>query len=143
MPRSTIQTLRASAAHTGAGTVTGDGVKLNRAFHEMVAQLTVSAAATDAVDTLDVLVDTSFDGGSKWVNIGHFTQVLGNGGAKTFVMSFCNANPGSSAVIDVSSDVSAGVTRQIGFGQDIRYRSTLVDADADASFTYSLTAFFK
>jgi hypothetical protein len=139
---STIRTLRASAEQAGAGTATGDPVKLFRAFKEMVVQLKVTDAATAAGDTLDVYVDTSFDGGTTWVNIGHFTQVLGDGGAKTFVMSFCNANPGSSAVVDVSSNANAGATRQIGFSDQIRYRGVAVEAD-DAAFTYSVLAFLK
>jgi hypothetical protein len=139
----TIRTLRESAAQAAAGTVTGDAERLHRHFQELIVQLIVSAAGTDASDTLDVYVDTTFDGGSKWVNIGHFTQVLGNGGAKTYVMSFCNANPGASAVVDVSSNASAGATRQIGFGDQIRYRGVMVDADANGSFTYQVTALLK
>lgn len=140
---STIATLRASAAQAAAGTVTGDAVALGRAYRELVVQLAVSDAATDAADTLDVYVDTSFDGGTTWVNIGHFTQVLGNGGAKTHVMSFCNANPGASAVEDASSDAAAGATRQIGFSDQLRYRGVMVDADANGSFTYGVTAYLK
>src|SRR5262245_31184675 len=98
---STVRTLRASAAQAAAGTVTSDPVLLQRAFRELIVQLTVSEAGTDAGDTLDVYIDTSFDGGLTFVNIGHFTQVLGNGGAKKFVMSFCNANPGATAVVAV------------------------------------------
>jgi hypothetical protein len=116
---------------------------LGRAFRELIVQLDVSAAASDAGDTLDVYIDTSFDGGTTFVNIGHFTQVLGNGGAKKFVMSFCNANPGTSAVVAVGSDAAAGATRQIGFGDQIRYRSVMVDGDANGSFTHAITAMLK
>jgi hypothetical protein len=137
------QTLRASAAQATAGTVTGTAVDLQRPGKELSVQLIVSAAGTDAADTLDVYVDTSFDGGTTYVNLGHFTQVLGNGGAKTFIMSFCNANPGTSAVVNVTSDAAAGATRQIGWGSKLRYRGVFVDADANGSFTYSLTAFVK
>ena len=143
MELTTVQTLRASAAQAAAGTVTGTAVQLSRSYRELVAQFIVSAAATDVSDTLDVYIDTSFDGGTTWVNIGHFTQVLGNGGAKTLVMSFCNANPGTSAVVDVSSSASAGATRQIGFGNRLRYRGVMVDGDANGSFTYEIKAFLK
>jgi hypothetical protein len=143
MSLTSIQTLRASAAQATAGTVTGTAIALQQAFKEMSVQLIVSAAGTDAADTLDAYIDTSFDGGTTWVNVGHFTQVLGNGGAKTFVMSFCNANPGATAVVNVTSDASAGATRQIGFGSQIRYRGVMVDADANGSFTYELKAFLK
>ena len=136
-------TLRTSGAQATAGTVTGTAVDLAAPGRELSVQLIVSAAATDTVDTLDVYVDTSFDGGTTYVNIGHFTQVLGDGGAKTFVMSFCNANPGTSAVVNVTSDAAAGATRQIGWGSKLRYRGVMVDADADGSFTYELKAFVK
>lgn len=140
---STVRTLRASAAQAAAGTVTGDWVKLSRSFRELIVQLAVTAAGTDAADTLDVYVDTSFDGGTTAVNIGHFTQVLGNGGAKTFVMSFCNANPGATAVVAVGTDAASGATRQIGFGDQIRYRAVMVDADVNGSFTHAITAMAK
>lgn len=123
----------------------GTGYKLQQAFKEMMVQLDVSAAATEAGDTLDVYVDMAMDGaGTKWNNVGHFTQVLGNGGAKTFVMVIKNDNPGATAVFATTSDAAAGATRQIGFGDRIRYRAVTVDAStANASFTYSLKAFFK
>lgn len=137
------QVLRASAAQATAGTVTGTAVDLTKPGKELTVQLIVSAAATDTADTLDVYVDTSFDGGTTYVNIGHFTQVLGDGGAKKFVMSFCNANPGASAVVNVTSDANAGATRQIGWGSKLRYRGVMVDGDANGSFTYEVKAFLK
>ena len=140
---STVRTLRASAAQAAAGTVTGDPVLLRRSFRELIVQLDVSEAATDSADTLDVYIDTSFDGGTTFVNIGHFTQVLGDGGAKKFVMTFSNANPGATAVVAVGSDAAAGATRQIGFGDQIRYRSVMVDGDANGSFTHAITAMAK
>lgn len=138
-----IVSLRDSAAQATAGTVTGTAVVLDQRFDQLVATLSVSAAGTDAGDTLDVYVDTSFDAGTTYVNIGHFTQVLGNGGAKTFILAIKNDNPGASAVFNVSTDAAAGVTRQIGIGDRIRYRGVMVDGDANGSFTYSVKAFLK
>lgn len=123
---------------------TGTGYKLNQPWKEMLVQLDVTAAATDVGDTLDVYIDMSIDGGTKWNNVIHFTQVLGNGGAKTFVAVIKNDNPGASAVFATTSDASAGATRQIGFGDRIRYRAAAVDASTqNVSFTYSLKFFFK
>lgn len=110
---------------------------------EAIFVLDVSAAATDVGDTLDVMIDTSFDGGLTFVNIGHFTQVLGNGGAKNFVMAFRPDDPGAAAVYTTGTDATAGVTRPLGLGDRFRHRATLVDANANASFTYSLKGFFK
>jgi hypothetical protein len=69
--------------------------------------------------------------------------VLGDGGAKTFVMAIKNDNPGTSAVYDVTSDAAAGATRQIGFGDRLRYRGVMVDEDDDGSFAYSVSACLK
>jgi hypothetical protein len=138
-----IETLRASAAQV-AGTENGTAVKLQRHYTQLTVILDVTAAATAVDDTLDVYIDTSFDGGTTWVNIGHFTQVLGNGGTKRFVMSFV-ANPvASSNATDATADQTAGNALQIGFGDRLRARGVVVDpTGADASFTYAVTAFLK
>lgn len=122
----------------------GTGYALDAIYKELLLQLDVTAAATDVGDTLDVYVDMSIDGGQKWNNIVHFTQVLGNGGAKTFMAVIKNDNPGASAVFATTSDAAAGATRQIGFGQNLRYRAVTVDAGTqNVSFTFSLKAFLK
>ena len=76
-----IEVLKASGA-VAAGSVTGDAVKLQKVYQQATFVLNVTAAATEVDDTLDVYIDTSYDGGTTWVNVGHFTQVLGNGGVK-------------------------------------------------------------
>lgn len=142
--KTAIETLRASATVATATTQTGTAVKMQRVFTEALILLDVTAAATEADDTLDVYIDVSPDGGSTWVNVGHFTQVLGNGGTKKFVMALRSDNPGASAVFDVTSDASAGATRQIGIADRIRYRGVTVDpTGTNVSFTYSVTAFLK
>lgn len=144
MNKTAIETLRASGEQAGAGTVTGTAVKLQKPFTEALILLDVTAAATAVDDTLDVYIDVSPDGGTAWVNVGHFTQVLGNGGAKKYVMALRADNPGASAVFDVTSDAAAGATRQIGIADRIRYRGVVVDpTGADAAFTYAITAFLK
>lgn len=121
------------------------GQALDGIYNELMVQLDVTAAGTDSADTLDVYVDMSIDQGAKWHNILHFTQVLGNGGAKTFVAVIKNDNPGASAVFATTSDASAGATRQIGFGGNLRYRAVTVDGSTggNMSFTFSLSAFLK
>lgn len=142
--KTAIETLRASAAVATATTDTGTAVKMQRVFTEAIILLDVTVAGTDADDTLDVYIDVSPDGGTTWVNVGHFTQVLGNGGAKTYVMALRADNPGATAVFDVTSDAGAGATRQIGLADRIRYRGVTVDpTGANIGFTYSVTAFLK
>ena len=137
-----ILTLRASAQQAGAGTVTGTGQTFRQPMREATVLLNVTAAATDATDTLDVYIDTSPDGGTTWVNIGHFAQVTGNGGAKKYVMALRSDNPGATAVIDVTSDAVAGATRQYGINDRLRYRGIVAQTNAGA-FTYSVKAFTK
>lgn len=122
----------------------GNGYALTEIYKELMVQLDVTAAATDVGDTLDVYIDMSIDGGVKWNNIIHFTQVLGNGGVKTFVAVIKNDNPGASAVFATTADAAAGATRQIGFGNNLRYRAVTVDAGTqNESFNYTLKAFLK
>lgn len=123
---------------------TNHGLKINDTFDLAIATLDVTAAATDAGDTLDVYLDTSFDGGVSFVNIGHFTQVLGNGGAKKYIMSF-KANPvAASNSVSFTTDQSASAALQIGFGDRFRYRAAGVNTSTvDNSFTFSLKLFLK
>lgn len=118
---------------------TNHGLKLNNIFESMLAVLDVTAAATDAGDTLDVYLDTSFDGGVTWVNIGHFTQVLGNGGAKRLIMSFKAAPIAASNCVVATADQSAGAALQIGFGDRFRYRAACANTSTvNNSFTFTL-----
>lgn len=135
-----IETLKASGAVL-VGSVTGSAVKFQQNFHKYTFVLDVTALADDADDTLDVYLDTSFDGGTTWINFAHFSQILGNGSAAkhlVYVHETVNTE------LDVTSDVGVGAVRAIGLGDRIRYRSVVVDpTGADASFTFSLKAFFK
>ena len=142
-----VETLRASAAQT-PGTATGIAgaglIKFDKPWRELVVQVNVTAAATDVGDTLDVYIDTSYDGGSTWLNIMHFTQVLGNGGAKRYIMACKGAPVASSNAVLASSDQSAGNALQFPLGDRIRYRGVVANAGTeDASFTYTVTAFLK
>lgn len=121
----------------------GTGKKIQEIYEQLNVMLDVTAAGTDVGDTLDVYIDTSFDGGTSFINIGHYTQVLGNGGAKKFLLSFKAAPIAATNVLDFSGNQNAGNTTQIGFGDRLRYRAVMVDADADGSFTFSIKAFLK
>ena len=129
-------------ATTTAGAVTatnGTAVYIGGERGRFVFLLAVTAAATDAADTLDVYMDWSFDD-STYINGGHFTQVLGNGGAKSFYMIFDPSAPGTS-VIDATSDASSGAVRPALFAPYVRGRYVIVDADADSAFTFSVTGY--
>lgn len=123
---------------------TNHGIKINPKADLALATLDVTAAATDAGDTLDVYLDTSFDNGLTFVNIGHFTQVLGNGGAKRFIMSFKGNPVAASNSISATADQTATTSIQIGFGNRFRYRAVGVNTSTvNNSFTFSLKLFLK
>ncbi len=131
--------LAASAARTASGN--GSTVFIGGYWKRLEVVLDVTAAAHEVGDTLDVYVDISPDGGTTWINAVHFTQVLGNGGAKKFVAVLDPTNPGTD-VIDLSADCAAGKVRPAVWGTAIRERRVIADAggDADQSFTYSVKA---
>ena len=130
----------AGTVQAAAGTVTGQGQVFRRPFSQADVQINVTAAATLVGDTLDVFVDTSYDGGATWVNLGHCTQVLGNGGVKRFILTLGPAVGGATSVQDASVDAAVGTTRQIGLGDRLRYRGVVVGT---GSFTFGISAYLK
>lgn len=125
-------TTTAGGAQTGTGTaVTGLGE-----WKVMILQLDVTAAATDAIDTLDVFVQTTIDG-TNWVDIYHFTQVLGNGSAKRYYGKLV----WDAALTEFENATALGAAggRAI-VGDQYRVRYAQVDAGSNASFTFSVRA---
>lgn len=141
--------LRASSAQAAPASVTGATIKVEQdaaPYTEAEFILDVTAAATDATDTLDVYIDFSPDGGTSWVNAIHFTQVLGNGGAKKELAKI-TANTGlatPTAPLSIAADAASGAVRNISLFECVRYRSVSVDASTDnGSFTWSLKAVYR
>ena len=124
----------------GARTVTGNGNEFDfspdAGFAEF--QLDVTAAATEAGDTLDVFVQTSVDG-VNWIDIVHFTQVLGNGGAKRHVAKILRDV--AEAMFEAGTALAAGAVRNI-FGTKFRVRWTIADVATlgNQSFNFSVNA---
>ena len=133
-------TLLASAARTDGAT--GAGVSISQ-YSRLVVLLKVTAAATEVGDLLDVYLDVLGGDGSTWINAGRFTQVLGNGGAKTYAAVFEANTPGTS-IIDVSADLGSAGVRPTLLGDQMRARWAITDAGPDnASFTFAVTAYGK
>lgn len=127
--------LLAAAARTVTGT--GEAVTLE-GFLALVLQLEVTAAATESSDTLDVYLQTTLDGGSSWVDVYHFTQVLGNGGAKKYFGKIV----ADAALTEFENGAALGAAagRAI-FGSSYRVRWAITDASTqNASFTFSVKA---
>ena len=139
LPRSASvsRTLLESAARTVTAGANGDAVYLPDAHNGYAFVLSLTAAATDVGDTLDAQVQTSLDGGTTWTPIASFTQCLGNGGAKVHIAKV--SSNGAVTMFENAAALAAGSIRNL-CGDQYRVRWVIVDADADASFTFSVTA---
>ena len=117
--------LKASGAVAAPSSTTSAPLRVTEdanAFVEAEFILDVTAAATAAGDTLDVYVDFSPDG-VLWINAIHFTQVLGNGGAKREIAKI-NANTGlatPTAPLSVAADAASGAVRNMSLFEWVRY----------------------
>ena len=107
---------------------------------------TLTAAATEAGDTFNLMVDVSWDGGVTWVTAGRFTEALGNGGAQKEAMQLGGAYvPPAAVIVDISTDPASAAIRPMLVGPVVRARWEIVDvATADnQSFTFELLAYIR
>lgn len=131
-----VTLLASSSTAAGAVDTAGSAVRLPGMVNAMAFVLDVTAAATDAADTLDVKVETKIDG-TNWLDVIHFTQCLGNGGAKRYIEKL--VADVACAGFENATALGAGNTRDL-LGDEYRASWVQVDADSDASFTFSVTA---
>lgn len=135
-------TLLASAARTASGTDALANLPHPELLESAVFELVVSVAATEAGDTLDVYVQHSIDGGTTYDDVVHFTQVLGNGGAKKFTAEWrADVLPDSELHAPADASLAAGVL-QGPKGATWRLKWVIVDANANVnqSFTFAVHA---
>jgi hypothetical protein len=129
--------LQASTTDAVAHSVNGASVNLSRPLNSMALELDVTAAAAAVGDTLDVWVQTMIDG-TNWVDVVHFTQLLGNGSAKRYFAVVTST--GGQAMFENGSALAAGSIRNI-LGDVWRIRYTIADGGAHGqSFTFSCWA---
>ena len=124
-------TLLASSVITATAGTNGTAVYLAGERKRLIIILDVTAAATEVDDTLDVYIDFSLDD-VTYYNGGHFTQVLGNGGAVSFYMVF-DPSAGVATDVDVTADQAASTVVPSLFGPYVRARWVEVDAGGGAS----------
>jgi len=140
-------TLFASATVTGSSAGGSDAARYGSAVNiqepgpivALLLQLDVTAAAKEVGDTLDAYVQTQLDD-TNWIDICHFTQVLGNGGAKRHIAKLDASL--AQATFEAAASLNAGAIRNI-IGRRLRVKYvTTNDADdpADTSFTFSVKA---
>lgn len=130
-------TIKASAVQAGAGTVLGSAIALNPAITSGRFVLDVTVAQTLVGDTLDVFVQTSSDGGVTYDDFVHFTQVLGNGGVKTFIAQWSRDIAPTAALHARQDGVLAAGVSQGPLGSFIRAKAVTVGT---GSFTFAVTA---
>lgn len=137
--------LLASAEHTVEANALGDAIDVGD-FNKAIVILDITDSATDAGDTLDVMIDVSWDGGNVWYNAIHFTQQAGNGADKK-EMAMLNAAAyltDPDAVLAVTVDAGSGVVRQGLVGPLMRVRSTVVRlTGTDEAHTFSVEAYIQ
>ena len=137
------QTLLASAAQTASSTGESavrllDGARRARTHIQGIQfVLDLTAAATEVGDLLDVYVQTKLDD-TNWVDIVHFSQCVGNGGALRY---FEKITAGAAqAGFEDGDALAAGSVRNL-MGDQYRVRFAITDAGTDnASFTFSVAA---
>ena len=131
-----------SAVRTAAAEAFGDTAVIGAGFGQAEFLLVLTNAGTAAGDTLDVYIDGQMGDGT-WVNIVHFTQILGNGADALKFVAIC-PRPGSTSEENVTTDVTAGGTPRNFIGDRVRVRYAIVDANgASATFTFKVVAAFK
>lgn len=131
-----VVTLATVTSVAGAVNANSTGVRLPSSMQAVSFVLDVTAAATDAGDTLDVKVQTMIDG-TNWVDVIHFTQVLGNGGAKRFIGKITAS---TAETLFADAPLAAGTTIRHLLGDEWRVNYVQVDTDSDATFTFTVKA---
>jgi len=91
------------------------------------------SAASVSGDTLDVYIESQV-AGSNWVDVAHFTQVLGDGGPKRFIAKVTRALGQSE--FETSVALGAAAVRHV-FGLVMRSRWVIVGT---GSFTFSVSS---
>jgi len=134
-------TLLASTTDAVAHTVNGTAVSGLGKYKELQVFCSVTAAAAAAGDTLDVYIDTSPNAGTTWFNAIHFTQVLGNGGAKSFQATLAPSASAGTSVTATTADAASGAVRPTMLCDYVRVRYVIVDGGAHGqSFTLNVLA---
>lgn len=107
--------------------------------------LIVTAAATDAGDTLDVKIQHSHNADDTdspaWDDFVHFAQCAGNGGAVQKIAQWTRAVTPETESRAPNTSLAAGNVVQGPIGPDLRVVATLADSgDANTSYTWKLIA---
>lgn len=122
----------AAATQETAGTYYGDAIASLSDCAVLEFRAATTTVSTAANDTLDIYIQTTLDN-SNWFDIVHFTQILGNGGAKIYIAKIL-AGAAESEFAETAT-LAAGSVRNI-VGDQYRVKYVVVDGTtADFGFT--------
>lgn len=125
----------ASLVDSGAVSATGQGSskRLPAMMNAASVTLDVTAAATSAADTLNVFVQTKIR--DNWVDIMHFPQLTGTGGAKRYTQKALAG--AAEASFEHGTALASASVRNL-LGDEYRGAWSAVDANANAEWTFSM-----
>ena len=126
--------LHASGAETATGNGSGSAPGQTHVAVNVTWELDVTVAADDVDDTFNVFVQTKI--GDDWLDVVHFTEVLGNATPKKFYEKQVAAL--TEAGFEAGAALAGGAVRNL-IGSEWRVRWVIVDpTGANASFTFSV-----
>jgi len=125
---------------TGAVTTTGTSTltfNAPRNISAMGVVFDLTAAASETGDKLDAYVQTTLDG-TNWVDVIHFTQCAGDGGAKRYFAKV--GAPTAETMFENAAALGAAAVRNF-LGEVWRTRHVITDVatTSNCSFTYTIT----
>lgn len=130
------------ASVTTAGAVAATALTEEINLGEMVnfsAILNVTAAATDVGDILAVWIQGRI--GGVWHDIARFADVLGNGGAVKRRVTVLGSDVSVAEEAVPDGTLSAGAVRNGPWGDALRVKYSVTDANANSAFTFSVALF--
>lgn len=111
-------------------------VKLPGFVNGFVFELDCTAAADAADDYCDVYIQTRVDG-TNWVDVVHFTQLIGNGGTKRY---YAKITAGAAmTMFENATALGAAAVRDI-LGDDWRVDVDITDGAGTHTFTIAVYA---
>lgn len=110
-------------------------------FHSLGVQRVVTAAATEAGDTLAVYLQTSYDQGTNWVDVARFADVAGNASVPVQQV-YAHSDPGDvDAGFLVTGDINLTATNNVDItlGDRLRLKWVVTQAATNGNESWTFT----
>jgi len=133
-----MQLIQPSGAQTVSG-ISASFINHTEVLTAAIYVLDVTVAASAAGDTFDLYMQHSWDDGTSWDDFIHFTQILGNGGAKKRLAFWTIYGTAPSTPEKAPQDAAMAVGVQQGpIGNTLRAKWVIVNGGGSHSFTFSV-----